>query len=76
MVEFEVNRSIDMLNTINTAITNWSSDGRTQLYDEKKQILFFCFLFIRLFIFYLNSNELYKKLFENDKNTFEAELGN
>lgn len=32
------------------------------------------FLFTYLFSYY--SNELYKKLFENDKDKFEAELGN
>ncbi len=60
-----------MSNTINTAITNWSSDGRNQLYENKKKTKD---LFIYLFFFF--SNELYKQFLENDKDKYEAELGN
>jgi len=45
MVEIEVNRSIDMSNTINTAIINWSSDGRNQLYEEEKHTLKIFFIY-------------------------------
>lgn len=34
-MEMEVNRSVDMSNTINTAIANWSTDGRNQLYETQ-----------------------------------------
>jgi hypothetical protein len=39
---------------------------------KQKQI----YLFIYLFCFLFNSNELYKQLLENNKDKFEAELGN
>ena len=68
MMEIETTRSIDMSNIINTAITNWSSDGRNQLYEEKFSW--------QIFIYFLfTSTQLYKQLIENDKNKFEAELG-
>ncbi|CAF3065625.1 unnamed protein product [Rotaria sp. Silwood2] len=39
MVEIQTNRSIDISNTINTAITNWSPDGRNQFNQLYKQLL-------------------------------------
>ncbi|CAF0914333.1 unnamed protein product [Adineta steineri] len=39
MVEMQENRSIDISNTINTVITNWSSGGRNQFNELYKQLL-------------------------------------
>jgi hypothetical protein len=42
-----------------------------------KTCFFITLLFIYLFIYlFLNSNQLYKQLLEDDKDKFEAELGN
>ncbi|CAF2116715.1 unnamed protein product [Rotaria magnacalcarata] len=39
MVEIHTNRSIDISNTVNTAITNWSPDGKNQFNQLYKQLL-------------------------------------
>ncbi|CAF3689053.1 unnamed protein product [Rotaria sp. Silwood1] len=39
MVEIQTNRSIDISNTINTAIMNWSPDGKNQFNELYKQLL-------------------------------------
>ncbi|CAF3650173.1 unnamed protein product [Rotaria sordida] len=39
MVEIQTNRSIDISNTINTAINNWLPDGRNQFNQLYKQLL-------------------------------------